>query len=315
MPTPKKRNNESMLNAAERLIADVAANPYAIYGTSGEGIENLKYLLDGMFRERYGTRATPRVEEAIRDHGAPSYHEEVGMTTRPITVSDDGGLDYRGRRTVKPINQGSVKRINPDLGIIEKYPYMRQERQRLEDAKADEMNAILADLVRNPPRKTVGEGYQNGGTVKYRPGGMIPKYPGGGMMPRKYEQGGPVGSSSSDQKFRVIPEKSPTGQTELAYYIDGRPVESQDFQQQFYDAGNKPQDLNQLIENSVIASKQGIGADSGIPSGSPLEGLMKQYRDALKERNVYREKGAAGVDSLYNARNENYDRMIRQMGG
>lgn len=137
----------------------------------------------------------------------------------------------------------------------------------------------------------------------------------GGMMPRKYEQGGPVGSASSDQKFRVIPEKSPTGQTELAYYIDGRPAGSQDFQQQFYDAGNKPQDLNQLIENSVIASKQGIGADSGIPSGSPLEGLMKQYRDALKERNVYREKGAAGVDSLYNARNENYDRMIRQMGG
>tara|TARA_R100000654_G_scaffold73974_1_gene107544 strand:+ start:1128 stop:2432 length:1305 start_codon:yes stop_codon:yes gene_type:complete len=184
MPTPKKRNNESMLNAAERLIADVAANPYAIYGTSGEGIENLKYLLDGMFRERYGTRATRRVEEAIRDHGAPSYHEEVGMTTRPITVSDEGGLDYRGRRTVKPINQGSVKRINPDLGIIEKYPYMRQERQRLEDAKADEMNAILADLVRNPPRKTVGEGYQNGGTVKYRPGGMM-EYPGGGMVPRK----------------------------------------------------------------------------------------------------------------------------------
>tara|TARA_R100001463_G_scaffold48726_5_gene98097 strand:- start:296 stop:763 length:468 start_codon:yes stop_codon:yes gene_type:complete len=137
----------------------------------------------------------------------------------------------------------------------------------------------------------------------------------GGMMPRKYENGGPVGSASSDKKFRVIPEKSPTGQTELAYYIDGRPVESKEFQQQFYDVGNKPQDLNQLIENSVIASKQGIGAESGIPSGSPLEGLLKQYRDSLKERNVYREKGAAGVDSLYNARSENYDRMIRQMGG
>lgn len=160
--------------------------------------------------------------------------------------------------------------------------------------------------------------YGKGGMAKmlseYKKGGMM-KYPGGGMMPRKYEQGGPVGSSSSDQKFRVIPEKSPTGQTELAYYIDGRPVESQDFQQQFYDAGNKPQDLNQLIENSVIASKQGIGADSGIPSGSPLEGLMKQYRDALKERNVYREKGASGIDSLYNARNENYERMLSRMGG
>ena len=52
----------------------------------------------------------------------------------------------------------------------------------------------------------------------------------GGMMPRKYENGGPVGSASSDKKFRVIPEKSPTGQTELAYYIDGRPVESKEFQ-------------------------------------------------------------------------------------
>jgi hypothetical protein len=160
----------------------------------------------------------------------------------------------------------------------------------------------VEEILMSLPKKELK--YGKGGTVKYRSGGMM-----------KYEQGGPVGSASSDQKFRVIPEKSPTGQTELAYYIDGRPVDSQDFQQQFYDAGNKPQDLNQLIENSVIASKQGIGADSGIPSGSPLEGLMKQYRDALKERNVYREKGAAGVDSLYSARDENYDRMIRQMGG
>ena len=153
-----------------------------------------------------------------------------------------------------------------------------------------------------------------GKTAQYRKGGMM-KYPGGGMMPRKYEQGGPVGSASSDQKFRVIPEKSPTGQTELAYYIDGRPVDSQAFQQQFYGAGNKPQDLNQLIENSVVASKQGVGAESLISGGSPLEGLMKQYRDALKERNVYKEQGAAGIDSLYNARNENYEEMLRRMGG
>jgi len=289
MPTPKK-NNESMQNAAERLIADIADERSSVSGENP--IEYLKFLLEGMSRgvpRADGSQeASDKVSSIIRSYGAPSYHKEVGMSTR----------------TVDPINRGGVRTMNPDLGIFEDYPYMRQERQRLEDVKTDEMNAILADLVRNPPRKTVGEGYQNGGTVKYRSGAMM-----------KYEQGGPVGSASSDQKFRVIPEKSPTGQTELAYYIDGRPVESQDFQQQFYDAGNKPQDLNQLIENSVIASKQGIGADSGIPSGSPLEGLMKQYRDALKERNVYREKGAAGVDSLYSARDENYDRMIRQMGG
>lgn len=140
---------------------------------------------------------------------------------------------------------------------------------------------------------------------------------GGGGKVLKYENGGPgpVGSAHSDQKFRVIPEKSPTGQTELAYYIDGRPVESQDFMEQFYAVGNKPQDLNQLIENSVIASKQGVGAESLISGGSPLEGLMKQYRDALKERNVYREQGAAGIDSLYNARQQNYEEMLRRMGG
>lgn len=161
---------------------------------------------------------------------------------------------------------------------------------------------MVEEIIMSYPEKELS--YRNGGTVKYRSGGMM-----------KYEQGGPVGSTSSDQKFRVIPEKSPTGQTELAYYIDGRPVESQDFMEQFYAVGNKPQDLNQLIENSVIASKQGVGAESLISGGSPLEGLMKQYRDALKERNVYREQGAAGIDSLYNARQQNYEEMLRRMGG
>lgn len=308
MPTPKKRNNESMLNAAERLIADVAANPDAIYGTSGEGIENLKYLLDGMFRERYGMRATPRVEEAIRDHGAPSYHEEVGMTTRPITVSDEGEVDYRGRRTVKPINQGSVKRINPDLGIIEKYPYMRQERQRLEDAKADEMNAILADLVRNPPRKTVGEGYQNGGTVKYRSGGMMPKYPGGGMMPRKrgmmmYQEGGEMsrepkvdiidnkilvgGSMIKKQKpgggFEYVPK--PEYANEAMFYVDGVPATFADAKfafEQTSDAG-VGLDFNDYIEKYT---KQRGAYDLDL----------KKQRESLGER-----AEAAGTPALLRA--------------
>lgn len=292
MPTPKKRNNESMLNAAERLIADVAANPYAIYGTSGEGIENLKYLLDGMFRERYGTRATPRVEEAIRDHGAPSYHEEVGMTTRPITVSDEGGLDYRGRRTVKPINQGSVKRINPDLGIIEKYPYMRQERQRLEDAKADEMNAILADLVRNPPRKTVGEGYQNGGTVKYRPGGMM-KYENGGEVSREPKVdiidnkilvgGSMIKKQKPGGGFEYVPK--PEYANEAMFYVDGVPATFADAKfayEQTSDAG-VGLDFNDYIEKYT---KQRGAYDLDL----------KKQRESLGER-----AEAAGTPALLRA--------------
>lgn len=177
-------------------------------------------------------------------------------------------------------------------------------RNPMDDFKpiSDKAKAALEKLrvyfgISDEPKKMM-----KGGVMKYENGGPI-------------DQGGPVGSSSSDQRFRVIPEKSPTGQTELAYYIDGRPAESQDFQQQFYAAGNKPQDLNQLIENSVIASKQGVGAESGISSGSPLEGLLKQYRNSLQERNVYREQGAAGIDSLYNARDENYERMMSRRGG
>lgn len=144
-------------------------------------------------------------------------------------------------------------------------------------------------------------------------GGRVYKF--GGEVP-KYEQGGPVaGSVQSGQKFRVIPEKSPTGQTELGYYIDGRPVNSEGFLEQFYAQGYKPEDLNNLIENTMKASAQGIGAESGIASGSPMERSMKEYRDALKERNVYRAQGASGIDSLYNARNENFERMMLQKGG
>lgn len=155
--------------------------------------------------------------------------------------------------------------------------------------------------------------YEVGGSLY----GLLEK---GGRMYKfggKYDQSDPVPPSSaqSNQKFRVIPEKSPAGQTELRYYIDGRPVPAQQFQQQYYALGNGPQDLNRLIENTVIASKQGIGAESGISSGSPLEAILRDYRDAQKERNVYRAQGAAGIDSLYKARDENYERMIRNMGG
>ena len=56
-------------------------------------------------------------------------------------------------RTVGSINRGQVAQVDPDLGVTMDYPYMAQERQRLEDVKADEMNAILADLVRTHPEE------------------------------------------------------------------------------------------------------------------------------------------------------------------
>ena len=174
MPKPKKKN-ESMQNAAERLIADIALDRSVrnIYRDQmGEKpIDQLKFLLEGMSTGRELTTSTGRrrvddsgtfqtasddVSNIIRAYGPPSYHREVGMTPK----------------TVESINRGLSTRIDPDLGVKMNYPYMSQERQRLDEVRADEVKKILAELVRNPPRKTVGEGYNNGGTVKYRAGGF-----------------------------------------------------------------------------------------------------------------------------------------------
>jgi len=129
-------------------------------------------------------------------------------------------------------------------------------------------------------------------------------------------QGEPVlGSARTGQRFRVIPEKSSSGQTEMAYYIDGRPVSVSDFQKQFYAQGFGPGDVNKMIEDSMKARAQGIGVKSMISAGGPNEARDRAYRDALQERNAYRDSGAAGVDSLYNARNENYARNMLLRGG
>jgi len=153
---------------------------------------------------------------------------------------------------------------------------------------------------------------KDGGRV-YRFGGKM--YDQGGPVPTG-DQGGPVlGSASTGQRFRVIPEKSPSGQTEMAYYLDGRPVSVSDFQEQFYSQGFGPGDINKMIEDSMKARAQGIGVKSMISSGGPNEARDRAYRDALQERNVYRDRGAAGVDSLYNARDENYARNMLLRGG
>jgi len=151
-----------------------------------------------------------------------------------------------------------------------------------------------------------------GGRV-YRFGG---KYENGGVNDDNGDQTDPVlGSARTGQRFRVIPEKSSSGQTEMAYYIDGRPVSVSDFQEQFYAQGFGPGDVNKMIEDSMKAKAQGIGVKSMISSGGPNEARDRAYRDALQERNVYRDRGAAGVDSLYNARNENYARNMLLRGG
>ena len=151
-----------------------------------------------------------------------------------------------------------------------------------------------------------------GGRV-YRFGG---KYENGGVNDDNGDQTDPVlGSARTGQRFRVIPEKSSSGQTEMAYYIDGRPVSVSDFQKQFYAQGFGPGDVNKMIEDSMKAKAQGIGVKSMISSGGPNEARDRAYRDALQERNVYRDRGAAGVDSLYNARNENYARNMLLRGG
>ena len=267
-----------------------------MYGKGGMA-KLAQYMNGGRIYAENGTQVTGAKTSRLTGEEARQA-EYLYRKFAPFFRTEDFRAGFGGNELYKQI-QKFAKDINKDVSprAVAAIAQLAMDSDRV---PVNQLN--VDELEYSMPEKKLMMG--NGGTVKYRSGGMM-----------KYEQGGPVGSASSDQKFRVIPEKSPTGQTELAYYIDGRPVESQDFMEQFYAVGNKPQDLNQLIENSVIASKQGVGAESLISGGSPMEGLMKQYRDALKERNVYREQGAAGIDSLYNARNENYEEMLRRMGG
>ena len=259
MPKPKK-NNESMQNAAERLIADIANNP-SVY-MEGDSMDKLKFLLDGMSRGRVmsdgSQRASDKVSTIIKEYGAPSYHREVGMTPR----------------TVGSINRGQVAQVDPDLGVTMDYPYMAQERQRLEDVKADEMNAILADLVRNPPRRTAGTSYKTGGKVKYRSGGMM-KYPGGGMMPRKrgmmkYENGGEVDPDSPE--FKEYLEYRMRGSGQPLYFDEykGEQLSPTELRQMIREQGSSMAIPRSLMPESVsdrYMNEAMIGYSSG-PGGA-----------------------------------------------
>jgi hypothetical protein len=161
----------------------------------------------------------------IKKHGGIHTMKKGGMYDAIMKFMGGGNMEY--------MREGG----KPDFLDLDK-----------DGNKTESMKSAAASA------KEMGKGgrmYRMGGMNEMGHGG-VHKYPHGGVHDPV-----PPGSVQGNQKFRVIPEKSPTGQTELAYYIDGRPVESQVFQQQFYDAGNKPQDLNQLIENSMIAATLG----------------------------------------------------------
>ena len=58
-----KKNNESMQNAAERLIADIANNP-SVY-MEGDSMDKLKFLLDGMSRGRVMSDGSQRASDKV----------------------------------------------------------------------------------------------------------------------------------------------------------------------------------------------------------------------------------------------------------
>ena len=78
---------------------------------------------------------------------------------------------------------------------------------------------------------------------------MLRKYMEGGKM---YEHGGehgdPTGKTTS-KGFRIIPTKAEGGFDKLSYYIDGQPMSAEDFRGRYYDAGNTPENLQNLIRN------------------------------------------------------------------
>lgn len=136
-----------------------------------------------------------------------------------------------------------------------------------------------------------------------REGGRVYKF--GGKM---YEHGGehvdPTGKGGS-KKFRIIPTKGEGGIDELSYYIDGEPVDSDSFKNSYYEAGNKPENLQDLIKNSYQGQ---------INAGGTSQ-LARDYRKGLEERDVYSKSGRPGIDSLYNDRTARFVEMMRRRGG
>tara|TARA_R110001583_G_scaffold68535_2_gene194915 strand:+ start:1772 stop:2203 length:432 start_codon:yes stop_codon:yes gene_type:complete len=134
---------------------------------------------------------------------------------------------------------------------------------------------------------------------------MLRKYMEGGKM---YEHGGehgdPTGKTTS-KGFRIIPTKAEGGFDKLSYYIDGQPMSAEDFRGRYYDAGNTPENLQNLIRNSY----------EGQIGGGGTGNLASEYRKSLEERDVYSKKGRPGIDSLYNARTDSFEDMMRRRGG
>ena len=148
-------------------------------------------------------------------------------------------------------------------------------------------------------------------TTSYKKGGkaalydMVKKYAEGGMM--EYDNGGvhnPTGRGGS-RKFRVIPVEGEGGVSDLTYYIDGEPVDSESFKSNYYEAGNKPENLQDLIRGSYKGQ---------INAGSPTP-IAREYEKSLEERDVYSKSGRPGIDSLYNARTDRFNELMRLRGG
>lgn len=149
--------------------------------------------------------------------------------------------------------------------------------------------------------------------AKYNQGGqadlykMIESYMNGGMI-KKYEDGGehgdPTGKTTS-KGFRIIPTKTEDGVQELSYYIDGQPMDGEEFRSKYYDAGNNPESLQNLIRNSFDGQLGGGGTNQ----------LAREYRKSLEERDVYSKRGRPGIDSLYNARTDSFEELQRRRGG
>jgi len=134
---------------------------------------------------------------------------------------------------------------------------------------------------------------------------MLRKYMEGGKM---YEHGGehsdPTGKTTS-KGFRIIPTKNKEGVEELSYYIDGQPIDSEEFRSKYYEAGNTQDNLQNLVRNSYEGQLGGGGTSQ----------LASEYRKSLEERDVYSKRGRPGIDSLYNARTDSFEEMMRRRGG
>ena len=153
--------------------------------------------------------------------------------------------------------------------------------------------------------------YMEGGSLEssnqrgrvYKFGGKT--YPHGGVHdPTDDGVHDPTGRGGS-RKFRVIPVEGEGGVSNLTYYIDGEPVDSESFKSNYYEAGNKPENLQDLIRGSYKGQ---------INAGSPTP-IAREYEKSLEERDVYSKSGRPGIDSLYNARTDRFNELMRLRGG